>query len=351
MSVRVCVIGCGWWSTFVHLPTVKADDRAEIAALVDTDESRLQAAAQEFDVGACFTDVEEMLSVTEIDAAVVAVPHAYHHSVTRPLLKRGVHVLLEKPMTIEPEHARDLIEVAGANGAELLIDYPWHYNAQALALRARLHAGEIGKIEHLSCLYASIVRELYRGEPESYRDVFGYTVSAPDRGTYSRPELSGGGQGQAQVTHAAALLLWLTGLKATSVAAMTSTFELAVDLVDGVAIGFEGGAIGVLGSTGSVTPDQEEIMRCEIFGRDGHVVFDVNQGTATWFRGGGLESLPPLSAEERYPASAPVENLIGVVLGAQENGSPAEIGLGAVEIVAAMYRAAAERRVIDIEEL
>ena len=94
--------------------------------------------------------------------------------------------------------------------------------------------GRIGTIEYVSCQFASIVRELYRGNPEPYRDILDYAVNPPDARTYADPEIAGGGQGQTQVTHSAALLFLLTGLKPTGVAALTEPFELAVDLADAV---------------------------------------------------------------------------------------------------------------------
>ena len=124
------------------------------------------------------------------------------------------------------------------------------------------------------------MRELYRGNPEPYRDVLGYSVNPPGLRTYADPEIAGGGQGQTQVTHSAALLFLLTGLQPTSVAALTEPFELAVDLADAVVVRFANGAIGSLGSTGSVLPGQDEMLEYRIFGDRGHIVFDVNEGVA-----------------------------------------------------------------------
>ncbi|WP_131735456.1 Gfo/Idh/MocA family protein [Actinomadura roseirufa] len=348
---RIAVVGCGWWSTYAHLPALAAHPDARIAALVDPDPARLAAAAEAFGVPATFADTADLLDEVAVDGIVIAVPHTAHHPVARLALDRGAHVLLEKPMTIEPAHARELVALARDRGAELLIDYPWHYNAHVLRLRDMIADGAVGPVEHVSVLYASTVRELYRGDPEQYRKAFGYTVNAPGSRTYSDPVLSGGGQGQTQVTHAAALLLWLTGLCPRGVAAFRADFELDVDLADGIAIRFDGGAIGTMSSTGSVLPVHEEIMRVEIFGREGHIMLDVNQGTASVHHAGGRTELPPLPAAERNPEHAPVRNLVDLALGRGRNGSPADIGLGAVRFVAAMYRSARENTIIDPERL
>jgi predicted dehydrogenase len=252
---------------------------------------------------------------------------------------------------IDPAHGRELIDLARRRGVELLVGFPLHWNPQALALRDAIARGRIGRLEHVSVLYASTVRELYGGAPERYRDdVFAYPVSAPAAATYRNPELAGGGQGQSQVSHAAALLLWLTGLRPRSVMAFTSRFELPVDLADALAISFDGGAVGTLGSTGGVIPGHEEIVRCELFGHDGHVVFDVNAGLATIHDADGVELLPQPTPAECYPERAPARSLVEAALGRGGNRSPGEVGLNTAELIAAMYRSAAEARMVAIEE-
>ena len=130
---------------------------------------------------------------------------------------------------------------------------------------------------------------------------------------------------------------------------MTEPFELAVDLADAIVVRFANGAIGSLGSTGSVLPGQEEMLEYRIFGDRGHVVFDVNEGAAVIYGAKGeVDRLPGLPAEERYPDWAPADNLVDVVLGRAQNGSPASLGVLTVEFVDAMYRAAREGRTVSV---
>lgn len=352
MSARVALVGCGWWPTAHHLPALRDHPEAEIAALVDVDPARLAAAGEAFGVSARFASTEELLTAgVAVDAAIVAVPHARHFPIARLLLDRGVHVLVEKPMVLDPAHGRELLALAQARGVELLVDYPWHYNAHVLTLRDAVAGGRIGPVEHVSCLYASSVRPLYAGDPEAYRELWGYPVNAPAAGTYSDPALSGGGQGQTQITHAAALLELLTGMRPSSAFTYAAGFELAVDLADAVALRYPSGAIGTISSTGAVLPTQEELVRVELVGRAGHVQLDVNRGTASIHDVAGVEDLPPLAPERRNPEAAPVLDLVDIVLGRGANRSPGELGQGAVELVAAIYRSAAEGRPVDLEVL
>ena len=130
----------------------------------------------------------------------------------------------------------------------MVVGYTWHYNRQVAELRSQIRDGRIGKVEFISCLFGSTVREYYRGSPESYD--LGYMLQ-PRSNTYSDPELSGGGQGQTQLTHAAALLVHLADVRPATVTAMTENYELPVDLADALAVRFDNGAIGTLGSTGA----------------------------------------------------------------------------------------------------
>lgn len=351
MSAKIGVIGCGWWATRAHLPALLANPDAVIAGIADPDAENRMRAAERFDVPRerVFADAKDMLDKAEVDAAIVAVPHSAHAAMARAVLERGLHLLLEKPMTIAPADARDLATLAEKRGIELIIGYPWHYNRQVLAVRDTIADGRIGKIEYVSCQFASIVRELYRGNPEPYRDILDYSVNPPGLRTYADPEIAGGGQGQTQVTHSAALLFLLTGLRPTKVAALTESFELAVDLADAIVVRFANGAIGSLGSTGSVLRGQDEILEYRIFGDRGHITFDVNEGAAVIYGPEGeVHRLPGLPAEERYPDWAPADNLVDIVLGRGANGSPASLGVLTVEFVDAMYKAAREGRAIEL---
>jgi predicted dehydrogenase/L-rhamnose mutarotase len=349
VPARLGVIGCGWWATQAHLPALAHNPDAVLAALADPSEQRLRAAADSFGVSAAYLDSEEMLLSTELDAVVIAVPHVHHYPLARAALEHGKHVLLEKPMTIVPEHAHELLALSRARGVELLIGYPWHYNEQAVAVRAIIASGRIGQIEHAACLFASAARALYAGDPDGLSDVLGYPLNAPEAGTYSDPAVAGGGQGQTQVTHSAALLLWMTGLEVESVAATVASFELNVDLVDALSVRFRNGAVGSLASTGSVTGGHDEILEYRLFGSAGHVLFDVLAGTASVHDAEGhSEELPLLPPERRYPEWAPANNLVDVVLGRAPNGSPAEVGVAVVELVDAMYRSARQRRSVSV---
>lgn len=341
VRARIGVVGCGWWATRAHLPALSSNPDAVIAALADPDAERLRAAADRFGVACAYASADEMLDGQALDGVVVATPHRFHYPAARAALEHGAHVLVEKPMTIRAEDARALVALARERERELVVGYPWHWNAHMLELRAQLEAGAIGTIEHVACLFASTARDLYRGDVEVLRDVLGYPMAAPVETTYSDPALAGGGQGQTQLTHSAALLLWLTGLQPRVVTAMTGAFGLAIDLVDTLAVAFEGGALASLSSTGSLSPGYEDILEYRIFGTTGHMLIDPGLSIATIARRGEAPvSLAPLPVHERYREDAPARALVELCQGRGVNRSPGVLGAQVVSLIDAMYRSA-----------
>jgi predicted dehydrogenase len=249
-------------------------------------------------------------------------------------------MLVEKPMVLDPADGTALLAIAAEAGVEILVGYPWHYNAQAIALRSAIATGRIGTIELATCTYGSTVREYYRGDTEAYQPVL-QLARAPRAETYSSPALAGGGQGQTQLTHAAAMLLFVCGLEVEAVAAFTERFDLPVDLVDAVAVRFAGGAVGTLASTGGRRVAGDDLLELRIFGTAGEALIDVMAGTAVIRTAAGDEVLAAPVPADRYPHHAPAENLVDVASGAATNGSPGALGQATVELIDAMYRSAA----------
>ena len=349
MTARIGVIGTGWWATRAHLPAIAANPDAELVAIADPGEANRGRAADAFAPPAAYADYRDMLAAEQLDGVVVAVPHTRHFEIAREALRRDLHVLLEKPMVLRADHARELLQTAAARDRQIIVGYPWHYNDQVNRARDWIASGAIGNLLYVHSLFASIVWELYRGEPEAVADEMGYTVNPTGRDTYSDPALSGGGQGVTQITHSGALLLHVTGLEPTEVFALMHNHDLRVDLVDALSVRFEGGCLGTIGSTGSTVRTQEEVLEYRLYGTGGHILFDVMNEQLTMYRAdGSTEQSPPCPPapagrdySTSYPEEAPLNNLVDVINGGP-NGSPGRLGAKVVAMLEAAYASAAD---------
>lgn len=354
-KARIGVVGAGWWSTQAHLPSLTTYESVESVALADLNEDKLRAAGDAYGIKARYTDFRQMLDREGLDGVVVATNHAAHYEVAHEVLSRKLGLMLEKPMVLLAREARELQQLAEAHATPFVIGYPWHFVAQNQQLRALIHAKKIGDVQLVSNVFASMVLEFLRGRPEAYASIFKFPVTGPRAETYSEPRLAGGGQGQLQVTHSAALALWLTGLKPVSVSAFMENFDLKVDMCDAINVRFDSGAVGTLASTGGVAAALAGRQRLDyrIFGSEGYASLDVLDGECVLhLNTGETQRLEPVPPELRYPQEATTRHLVDLLLGAtQTNISPADIGVQTVELLEAAYRSAQEGRVIHVSEL
>ncbi|GIX22597.1 MAG: UDP-N-acetylglucosamine 3-dehydrogenase [Gammaproteobacteria bacterium] len=134
MTVRTAVIGAGYLGRF-HAQKYAALPGVELVGVVDIDPARAAAVAEE--VGSrAYTDPEAVLD--RVDAVSVVTPTVTHAEVAATCLDRGVHVLLEKPMTTTLAEADRLIELAERRGLVLQIGHLERFNPAVQAVAGAL---------------------------------------------------------------------------------------------------------------------------------------------------------------------------------------------------------------------
>ncbi|MBM4436018.1 MAG: Gfo/Idh/MocA family oxidoreductase [Actinobacteria bacterium] len=339
---RIGVIGTGWWSTYTHLPGLLGNPSADLVALCDRSAEALERAAKAFPGPRTFTDLDAMLAEARLDGVVVATPHATHQAIAARCLDAGLHLMLEKPMSLVARDARDLVARARNAGRELIVGYPWHFTSTAKRARELITSGALGRPQHVVCLMASMAIEFYRGNDGAYQPVFKWTVAGPGD-VYADPKRSGGGQGHLQVTHSSGLMFFVSGLQAQRVSAVMNSYDVPVDLVDAISVQFEGGAVGVVGSTGNLGVGDAGQLDIRVYCERGYVLLDAITGGLRVRHHDGTEERIQLAADATYPRFATAANLVDVCLGRAPNGSSGEIALRSVELLDAAYRSAAAR--------
>lgn len=126
--IRVGFIGAGNRArAYIH-PTINdLSDVAEVVAVCDLDEDKLNRCADSYGVGARFTDLQRMLDEVELDACFcVSGPHQ-SFEIVMPCLQAGKHVLTEKPLGINSQQAAQMAQAAEANGCVTLVGFNRRY--------------------------------------------------------------------------------------------------------------------------------------------------------------------------------------------------------------------------------
>ena len=129
-AIRVGVVGVGYLGRF-HALKYASIPEVELVGVVDIDRERALAVARECSTRA-FYHHSALFGL--VDAVSVAVPTNLHFSIGRDFLERGIHVLLEKPITCTLEEAEELIEISSRNGVILQVGHLERFNPAVLAL-------------------------------------------------------------------------------------------------------------------------------------------------------------------------------------------------------------------------
>ncbi len=132
--LRTAVIGVGYLGNF-HAQKYAALEAAELVGVVDSDSARAAEVAT-----ACncqpFSDYRDLIG--KVDAVSVVVPTQYHHQVAKEFLAAGVHVLIEKPITVTIEQADELIALADAGQLVFQVGHLERFNPVLMAVEELL---------------------------------------------------------------------------------------------------------------------------------------------------------------------------------------------------------------------
>lgn len=254
----------------VHRIAARLDDRFELVAgaLSSTPERSLQSgAALGLDPKRTYADFREM-AIREarlkdgIEAVAIVTPNHMHYPVAREFLKRGIHVICDKPLTATLADAKKLAKLV--EGSDALFVLTHNYTGYPLVRHARelVRAGELGTIRLVQVEYA----QDWLAEPV---ELTGQKQAA----WRTDPGRSGAGGATGDIgTHAYHLAEFVTGLTLESLAADVHAFVPGRKLDDNahVLLRFAGGAKGMLWCS-QVAVGQENGLKLRVYGTKGGI--------------------------------------------------------------------------------
>lgn len=354
-TARCAVIGVGWWATTAHIPALKRHPAAELVAIQSRDAGKARRIARHFEVTNACTTMEEVLAIGGLDGVIISSTPNVHFAQAHAALRQGLHVLIEKPMTLKAAESEELVALAERNGLHFLVSCPWHYTAHTLEARRLIQTGALGQMKMISVLMTNFVLGLYSGL--AWDEIFGRNPTlqnsarpycTPSHSSYSDPAIAGGGQIYSQFSHVAAHLGFLTGRSPVSVFAQFDNAGTAVDVYDTLNLKLEDGTLVAVASTGA-TPHTKRNYELRIYGTKGVLLMELWKGKMEYHLfDGEVKRYPDLPEAQIYPMFAPAENFVDVILGRAENGSPARLGHYAMQIIEAACESARSGSKIEI---
>jgi UDP-N-acetyl-2-amino-2-deoxyglucuronate dehydrogenase len=231
------IIGAGNIS-HTHLRAALEIDGVKIAAVCGQNAGKARQMAHA--AGAVFyRDLDAFMNHRPMDAVLIGSPSGLHAEHGIAAARRGLHVLVEKPIDITTERADDLISACESAGVKLGVFFQDRVSPDIQKLKSVIDTGELGK----PILMSASVR-WYR--PSEYYE------SSRWRGTRA---LDGGGALMNQGIHTVDLLLWLCGdVSSVWARAITALHQIEVEDTLVASFEFSNGAIGNLEAATSAYP-------------------------------------------------------------------------------------------------
>ena len=296
---------------------------AKMIAVSDVIEESARQSAAELGLSTWCTDWHNIIENNAIDAVIVVTPTKFHHEIVIESAKAKKHVFCEKPMAMNKEECRQMIEAAEANGIKLQIGFMRRFDSNYRRAKELIDSGAIGQVV--------TVKSMTRGP------------STPQEWMYDIDKSNGP---LAEVnSHDIDTLRWFTGSDAESLHAIAGNFRCEnarkqyPDFYDTVLMNvrMKNGMLGNIDGAQGVQYGYD--ARTDIVGTEGHIEIGGLAGSSTLlytkdkqFRGDTVKSWTNLFYE------AYVNEDISFIQSIRENTQP-EVsgtdGMAAVVIVRA----------------
>ena len=147
-KIRVAVIGNGIIGE-AHLRNYQAIPEAEVAAICDINEERLNDVGERFGIARRYTHIGRMLAEEELDAVDVCLHNNMHAPVSIAVMRSGRDCYCEKPMAGSFCDAREMMRVSEETGRKLHIQLGFLYSKETKAAKRFIDAGDLGNIYHM----------------------------------------------------------------------------------------------------------------------------------------------------------------------------------------------------------
>lgn len=338
-KLRAAVVGCGSIAQHCHLPGYAKDKSCDIVAVVDPSPARLREVKKDFEIGKAYRDWERMFDREEFDVVSICTPNALHASQAIAALKKGAHVLCEKPLCLSMAEARRIQKAHAKSGTVFMTGFTHRFMTGNQKAKTILQKGEIGK-------------------PFMIRSRFAHSGPIPDWAKsdwfhFKKP--AGGGALLDMGIHSIDIVQYLLG-PITAVSAQIGNLVKDIEVDDNalMLLEFDGTMMGYIEVGWTSKPG---FAGTEVYGSDGTMFIDYLQGLKV-LKGrttpDGKTKLAWRTADKN-PTKGGWDVEVGEFLKSVRKGvQPAEsleAGISALAVALAAYRSAKEGRRVTIKEV
>jgi len=158
--MKAAVIGLGHGSN--HIAAYKKLPDVEVAIVCDISRERLNEIMMQFGISEGTTEISDIVCRDDISIVSVCTPDHLHYEHAKPLLQSGKHLLIEKPMTTNLEHALELVEIAERNNCIVMVGNVLRFVPSFNAAKKFVSQGRLGNLHYAEGTYLHDVADICR---------------------------------------------------------------------------------------------------------------------------------------------------------------------------------------------
>jgi predicted dehydrogenase len=146
---------------------MKLADNCELYAVAGRNPEKAEAFKKEFGFEKSYTGYDALINDPDVQAVYIPLPNGLHLKWVMEALKKGKHVLCEKPLALKADDARKMFETAKENNVYLMEAYAYLHSPYILSLKKDIEDGVIGDIDYME---SGFITQGYKEDIRLYKE-------------------------------------------------------------------------------------------------------------------------------------------------------------------------------------
>ncbi|ETK77689.1 hypothetical protein F441_16369 [Phytophthora nicotianae CJ01A1] len=148
-KIRVGLVGFGTGSSVFHAPLLMSSGQFELTHVLERSTSKSQVLSP---VPKIVRSMDELLA-TDIQLVVISTPTTVHFEQAKQAMEAKRHVIVDKPLCVTAQQAKDLSAIAKANGVLFSVFHNRRFDSDFLTLRGLIEDGTLGEVQKFEAHY------------------------------------------------------------------------------------------------------------------------------------------------------------------------------------------------------
>ena len=145
-KLNVGIVGCGYWAT--NIIKSLEEENFNNLYVYDSDKKKLKTIKSKFSYLNLCSSLESLLA-NRLDCVMLVTPPSTHFGLAKKILAENINLFIEKPVTLNSKHLKDLIKLSKKNKTILMSGYIYIYSVYINYIRKILKKNTLGKLKYI----------------------------------------------------------------------------------------------------------------------------------------------------------------------------------------------------------